>query len=78
MPYEAPRSHKVLTSKAEIKHFFGGISDEVFRRFVRQGMPAIFERGVGWSAHSENLEQWWKARTSICMAQALDQIPDEP
>ena len=76
MPYENPRSSKILTSKDQIKLFLGGIGDDVFKKYVKQGMPAYFEKGVGWSAHVENLEEWWKGRTRTSMAQYLDQIQD--
>jgi hypothetical protein len=76
MPAEAPRSNKVLTSKDQIKFFFGNISDATFKKYVKQGMPAFYDNGAGWCAHTENLEEWWKVRTRLSMASIIDQIPE--
>jgi len=66
---------KILTCKADIKAYLGNISDYIFARYVKEGMPALYDGR--WSASTENLDNWWRARTAVCMKQVIGEIPED-
>jgi len=65
------KSCKILSCKEEIKEYLGNISDHMFTKYVRLGMPARYDHGAGWFAHTENLEKWWQAYTAISMKKLI-------
>ena len=65
-------SCKILSCKEEIKEYLGNISDYMFRKYVKRGMPARCE-GREWIAYSDNLDEWYKQYTRISMKNAIDE-----
>lgn len=70
------KSQKILTSKEEIKIYIGNISDYMFRKYIKRGMPARCEDGR-WTAHCENVEEWFKIYTKVSMKNAPDEMLEE-
>lgn len=70
------KSTKILTSKDEIRAYLGGISNHLFTKYIKAGMPARFEDNR-WIAHTDNIEDWCRSYTRVSMKQVLNQIPDE-
>lgn len=66
------KNDKFLTCKEEIKAYMGNISDYIFRKFIKEGMPARFDGG--WYAYTENLDLWWKKYTAVTMKNVIDKI----
>jgi hypothetical protein len=69
------KSENILTSKEEIKEYLGGVSNYLFNKYIKMGMPARFEDNR-WCAHTENIDNFFKAYTKVSMSKMLDQIPD--
>ncbi len=70
------RSEKILTCKEEIKAYIGGCSDYMFKKYISLGMPARYDDGR-WTAHAENIDEFFKLYTRVSMKQQIDQIPEE-
>lgn len=68
-------NRKILSSKAEIMVYCGNISDHVFRKYVRQGLPALYD-GARWLAYADNIDEWFKSVTRVSMGAMIDKIPD--
>ena len=81
MPADPLKTGKILSSKTDIQVYIGGatgpISDYMFRKYIRAGMLARYDDGR-WIAHTDNLDDFFRAYTRISMASALAQIPDDP
>jgi|GEM_PF-7120729 hypothetical protein len=71
------RSDKILVSKEEIKVYLGNVSDRAFRRYVEQGMPARYDDGAGWMAHTDNLDKFFQMYTGVNSAQVIRKLPDD-
>jgi hypothetical protein len=65
---------KILDSKDKIKVYCGNISDHVFDSYIRAGMPALYMKGRGWLAYSDNIDEWFRRETNVPMKDKLDQI----
>ncbi len=72
---QVKKSQYILTSKEEIKEYCGGISNHLFNKYVKMGLPARFEDNR-WCAHTENIDTFFKAYTKVSMSKVLDQIPE--
>jgi hypothetical protein len=66
----------MLTSKAEIKSFLHNCSDYLFNKYIKQGMPALYDDGR-WSASAKRISAWWELRNNVSMKGLIDQIPVE-
>lgn len=78
MPAVAP-SPRMLTSKKEIQIYLGNISDYMFRKYVKAGLPARYEDSgpTGrWYASTHNIDEWWDIYTRVNFAKLIDSIPD--
>lgn len=60
----AKKNESICMNKNEIQDYFGGISDYVFAKFIKSGMPARFE-GRDWIAHKTNLDAWFRWYTRL-------------
>lgn len=69
------RSPKFLTCKAEICAYMGNISDYIFKKYVRVGLPARYEDGR-WCASTDNIDEWWRVYTRVSLKNVIDSIPD--
>lgn len=69
------KSEKILTCKEEIKTFLGNVSDYMFRKYIKDGMPARFV-GRDWIAHGANIEKWFEVYTRVSMKNALKDMPE--
>lgn len=58
------RSKKILIGEEEAKVFMGFSSRQVFERFIKAGLPHLFDNGR-YYFHTEAIEEWFKG----CMAQ---------
>ena len=67
-----PDLTKVLMSKQEIMEHLK-ISDKLYKKFIRMGMPVLFVDGRCY-AHKDNLDEFFKAITRVNM---LKNAPDE-
>lgn len=63
----ALRSNKILINKAAIKDYLGGVSDYTFEQYISAGMPARYDNGRGWLAHTENIDEFFKSYTRVTM-----------
>ena len=75
------KRNNFLTCKEEIKVFLAGtdcgaISDYMFRKYIKMGMPALFN-GREWVAHVDNIDEWFKAITRKQMRDEIDEIVEE-
>jgi len=70
------KSDKLLLCKEEIKDYLGNITDYMFRKYIKMGMPALFD-GREWIAHTENLEEWFRSITRIQIKEGIDNILEE-
>jgi hypothetical protein len=68
------KSSKILSSKEEIKAYIGNISDYMFRKYIKKGLPARFEDGSGWWAHTDNVDEWFRVYTRVSMKNAPDEM----
>ena len=75
MAQERRMSQYILASKEEIKIYLGGISNHLFYKYIKMGLPARFEDNR-WCAHTENIDNFFKAYTKVSMSKMLDQIPE--
>lgn len=66
-------SLKILKNKDEIKAYLGNISNYAFRKYIKMGMPAIFEDG-NWIAHADNIDEFFKKITFKSFQNVVDQI----
>jgi len=71
----AAQNKKILTSKQEIMDYIG-CSHHSFRKYVENGLPARYEEGR-WMAHSDNIDDFFRSYTRICMKNVIKTIPDE-
>lgn len=69
-------SPKILTSKKEIQVYLGNISDHIFKKYIRAGLPARYDEGGRWAASTKNIDDWWDTYTRISAAKIIDQISD--
>lgn len=53
---------KILKNKDEIKTYLGNVSDYVFRKYIRMGMPARYDEG-NWMAHVDNIDEFFRIFT---------------
>lgn len=67
------KSKKILLSKDEIKEYIGNSTDYMFKRYVEKGMPARYEDSR-WMAHTDNIDDFFKAYTKISMRKILKNI----
>jgi hypothetical protein len=70
---------RMLTSKKEIQIYLGNISDHMFRKYIKAGLPARYEDSgpTGrWSASTKNIDEWWDIYTRVNFAKYIDQIAD--
>jgi hypothetical protein len=67
------KSDKILSSKEEIKSYIGGISNHLFYKYIKCGLPARYEDNR-WTAHTENIDNFFRAYTMISMGKVIDQI----
>jgi hypothetical protein len=72
---EVKPSDKFLSSKQEIKTYLRNCSDYMFGKYIKAGMPARWEDGR-WSAHADNIDEWWKLYTRVSMKNIIDKISD--
>ena len=70
------KSEKILTCKEEIKTFLGNISDYMFAKYIKLGMPARYD-GREWIAHTNNIEKWFESYTRISMKTAVEDVPEK-
>ena len=70
------KSKKILTSKDEIKAYIGNVSDYLFKKYIKKGMPARFEDGR-WVAHAENLDEFFRKYTKVYMKNLPNESPQE-
>ena len=66
------RSNKILRTKKEIMVYLDISSEEIFRRFIKQGLPAVVIDGR-WYAHAENLDDFFKVKTR----RGIGSVPEE-
>jgi hypothetical protein len=59
----AAKTRRVFTTKDEIKDYLN-ISDILFKKFIKSGMPALFIDGR-WYAHADNIDGWFRATTMV-------------
>jgi hypothetical protein len=52
----------LLIGKKRISEYLDGASDHLLKKWIERGMPVLIEDGR-WTAHSENLEDFFKAYT---------------
>ena len=71
----AAKSCKILTSKEEIKAYLGGVSNHLFAKYIKSGMPARYEDNR-WTAHTDNIDNFFMAYTKVSMCKVIDQISD--
>ncbi|MBW2345623.1 MAG: hypothetical protein JRF53_16810 [Deltaproteobacteria bacterium] len=71
------KSEKILTCKEEIKTFLGNVSDYMFDKYIKAGMPARCT-GKEWIAYTGNIEKWFEAYTRVKMPNALKQKDGDP
>ena len=69
---------KILDSKQKIMVYCGNITERVFRKYIKWGLPAFYDEGSGWIAYTENIDEFFKSRTRVSMATLIDRIPEEP
>jgi len=69
------RSEKILSSKDEIKAYIGGISNHLFTKYIKCGMPARFEDNR-WTAHVDNIDNFFRVYTMVSMVKVIDSISD--
>lgn len=65
---------RLLRCKQEILDYLG-ISDEMFKTFVRAGMPVRYVGGRC-IAHPDNLDEFFKAITRVSSKDIPEEIPD--
>ena len=70
----AAQNKKILTSKQEIMDYIG-CSKHSFRKYVENGLPALYEEGR-WIAHSDNIDDFFRKYTFKNMKNVLKSIPD--
>jgi hypothetical protein len=66
---------KTLFSKQEILDYLR-ISDYLFRKFVEKGMPARYENSR-WTAHCDNLEDFFRKFSNVSMRKSIKNIDNE-
>lgn len=72
------RSQKILKGSENIRRFIdpdNPISYTMFKRFIREGMPADLI-GCVWYAHGDNIDEWFKLRTRKDLSSAPDSVLD--
>lgn len=69
------QSNKILTCKDEIMDYIG-CSKHLFDKYVKSGLPARYEDGR-WTAHADNIDEFFKLYTRVSMKQHIDQITEE-
>lgn len=62
-----------MTSKEEIKTYIGNVSNYKFKKYIKLGMPARYDDGR-WTAHIDNIDDFFKAYTKVSMKNAPDEI----
>jgi len=70
------RNPRLLLCKAEICEYLGNVTDYMFRKHVKQGLPALYD-GRGWLAHADNIDEWFKTITRVQVKGGIDNIPEE-
>ena len=70
----AVQNKKILTSKQEIMDYIG-CSWYIFRKYVENGLPALYEDGR-WIAHADNIDEFFRKYTFRNMKSVLKDIPD--
>lgn len=71
------KSDKILDSKEAIKDYIGNVSDYRFTQYIEAGMPARYERGRGWIAHADNIDEFFRLYTRISMKNNVHQLVEE-
>ena len=66
-------SGKILKNKDEIKTYLGNISDYIFRKYIKMGMPARFEDG-NWIAFADNIDSFFQKITNVSFSKLVDEI----
>lgn len=66
---------KILIGKERIKDYLE-ISDFIFDKFIKMGMPALYLDGR-WYAHTENLEKYFKGITWVKMKEVPEETDQE-
>lgn len=69
------RNESILHNKAQIREYLGNISDYMFRKYIKMGMPALYD-GRDWIAHKDNIDEFFRHVTRIQVKDGIDQIPD--
>lgn len=72
-------SSKMLTSKKEIQVYLGNVSDYMFKKYIKAGLPARYEESGStgrWCASTRNIDEWWDIYTGVNFAKFIDQISD--
>lgn len=69
------RSKKLLTCKQEIMDYLDCSKDR-FKKYIEAGMPALYEDGR-WTAHTDNLDEFFKRYTFVTMKNKINIIPDD-
>jgi len=70
------KSEKILGSKQEIMDYIGCLSDHSFKKWIKEGMPALRDDDRRWIAHADNIDEFFKARTRVSMRKVIDTIGD--
>ena len=68
---------KILTSKEEIKTYLGNITDYMFQKYIKLGMPARYE-DCRWLAHTDNIDEFFRIYTKVHMKNVPDPCPPVP
>lgn len=71
-----PKSTKILSSKEEIKEYIGNISDYEFEKYRKAGMPMRYEKGGGYIAHADNIDEFFRLYTRVSIRNNV-QFSDE-
>jgi len=66
-----PNMKKVLTSRQEIMDFIG-ISQYLFKKFIKLGMPVLYLNGRC-LAHKDNIDDFFRSITRV----SVKNVPDE-
>ncbi|OPY78220.1 MAG: hypothetical protein A4E65_02374 [Syntrophorhabdus sp. PtaU1.Bin153] len=66
---------RMLTSKKEIMIYLGNVSEYMFKKYIKAGMPARYEDGR-WYASTRNIDEWWDIYTRVNFARYIDQIQE--
>lgn len=69
------KNENLLASKEEIKAYLGDITDYLFAKYIKLGMPARYE-DKRWIAHAENIDEFFKTYTRVSMRKIINEIPE--